>query len=179
MKEQLSRIRAKLDSTGRILNPPLTEREVVQFEQLHGVMLPGEYRLFLTRLGNGGVGPPAHGLLPLGRPASDMRAEERALWTDLPHIQKPFPFTKCWVWEDGEESEEGSQEQVPHGSLLLGNDGCGMYWHLIVNGQERGIPWMLCGEGIQPVSPRRGFLQWYEDWLDGKDSFYGYPETGA
>lgn len=67
--------------------------------------------------------------------------------------------------------------QSENGSLLLGNDGCGMYWHLIVNGQERGIPWMLCGEGIQPVSPRRGFLQWYEDWLDGKDSFYGYADT--
>lgn len=179
MDEQLSRIRAKLNSTGRILTPPLTDREVVLFEQLHGIALPEEYRLFLTHLGNGGVGPPAYGLLPLGKPASDMLPDERTLWTDLPYIQKPFPFTKYWVWEDGETSAEGSDEQVAYGSLLLGNDGCGMYWHLIVNGPERGIPWMLCGEGIQPVSPRRGFLQWYEDWLDGRDSFYGYPGTGA
>ena len=49
-----------------------------------------------------------------------------------------------------------------------------MNWHLIVNGPERGIPWMLCGEGIQPVCPKRTFVQWYEDWLDGRDSFYGY-----
>src|SRR5438045_1758187 len=101
MEEQLSRIRAKLSATARMLNTPLTEREVVEFEQLHGIALPEEYRLFVTRLGNGGVGPPSYGLLPLGRPASDMLPEERALWADLPYIQRPFPFTKYWVWEEG------------------------------------------------------------------------------
>jgi len=49
-----------------------------------------------------------------------------------------------------------------------------MNWHLIVTGPDRGVPWMLAGEGIQPLCPKRTFLQWYEDWLDGKDSFYGY-----
>lgn len=76
--------------------------------------------------------------------------------------------------ESGETSNEGSREQVEHGSILIGNDGCGMYWHLIISRPDRGIPWMVCGEGIQPVGPKRDFLQWYEDWLDGRDSFYGY-----
>jgi hypothetical protein len=31
---------------------------------------------------------------------------------------------------------------------------------------------MIAGEGIQPACPKRDFLTWYEDWLDGKDSFY-------
>jgi hypothetical protein len=71
----------------------------------------------------------------------------------------------------GEKSDEGDEEQIAWGGICLGTDGCGMYWHLIVTGPERGMPWMLAGEGIQPLCPKRPFLQWYEDRLDGKDSF--------
>ena len=42
-----------------------------------------------------------------------------------------------------------------------------MYWFVIVTGPERGNVWMICGEGIQPTAPKRDFLQWYEEWLDG------------
>jgi hypothetical protein len=35
--------------------------------------------------------------------------------------------------------------------------------------------WMISGEGVQPACPKRDFLTWYEDWLDGKDSFYAFP----
>jgi hypothetical protein len=179
MKEQLSRIRAKLASRRLVLNPPATEKDVATFEQRHGISLPAEYRLFLTQLGNGGAGPPEYGLVPLGEPATDMLLEERAVWTELPHVQRAFPFTKHWVWEDGQTSDEGTEEHIAYGSIFIGNDGCGMYWHLIVTGPERGTPWMLCGEGIQPVCPRRGFLQWYEDWLEGRESFYGFVQNGA
>ena len=78
------------------------------------------------------------------------------------------------VWENDETSDEGDEAQIGWGSICLGTDGCGMNWHLIVTGPDRGVPWMLAGEGIQPLCPKRTFLQWYEDWLDGKDSFYGY-----
>jgi hypothetical protein len=42
-----------------------------------------------------------------------------------------------------------------------------MYWCVIVTGPERGNVWMISDEGIQPTAPKRDFLQWYEDWLDG------------
>jgi hypothetical protein len=100
-------------------------------------------------------------------------------WSTLPHVTKPFPFTRYWYWDRGDTTDEGTAEQVNHGSICLGSDGCGMYWHLIVTGPDRGIPWMLCGEAIQPVCPKRTFLQWYEDWLDGRDSFYGLPLCAA
>ena len=46
--------------------PCLSAAELDAFEQTHQVLLPPEYRLFLTYIGNGGPGPPAYGLRPLG-----------------------------------------------------------------------------------------------------------------
>lgn len=106
-----------------------------------------------------------------------MPPEQAREWAELPNVRKPFPFTRFWVWEDGQESSEGTDSHVTFGSIYIGNDGCGAYWHLIITGPERGNVWMLCGEGIQPTCPKRDFLTWYEDWLDGKDSFYGWPEA--
>lgn len=179
MKDKLSRIEAKLVAKGHKVNSKASEAHVASFESHHGISLPGEYRSFITLLGNGGPGPPSYGLEPLGFTASDMQSEERRLWTDLPDVATAFPFTRYWVWEEGDISSEGSREQIDYGSIYIGNDGCGMHWHLIITGPERGIPWMICGEGIQPVCPRRSFLQWYEDWLDGLDSFYGFPESAV
>jgi hypothetical protein len=48
-----------------------------------------------------------------------------------------------------------------------------MDWILIVTGPERGNIWFKCGEGIQPTSPKRDFLRWFEDWLDGVRDWWG------
>jgi hypothetical protein len=175
MESQLDRIASKAKSQGRILNPPLGEDAIKEFEQAHGIQLPDGYRQFLSRIVNGGAGPPCYGIGPLGQPARDMRGEQEKEWTDLPHVKKPFPFTRYWIWEEGQETDEGTIEQIDFGSIYVGNDGCGAYWHLIITGPERGNVWMICGEGIQPACPKRDFLTWYEDWLDGKDSFYAFP----
>ncbi len=173
MQDQLQRIANKLRARQVTLRPALSEEEVDAFEARHGVVLPADYRAFLITLGNGGVGPPHYGLVPLGAGPSDGPPDERAFWRALPQVREPFPFTQPWVWEADEVSNEGTWEDVRRGSLYLGTEGCGMNWHLVLTGPERGVPWQLTGEGIAPVMPRRSFLQWYEDWLDGRDSFYG------
>jgi len=166
ISDRVLRIAKKVSDRGIRLGAPLSDEDVRRFERRHGVSLPEGFRSFLTQIGNGGPGPPAYGLAALGEPARDMRGGAK-VWSELPHVREPFPFTKPWVWEEGEASDEGTSDQIHHGCVYVGNDGCGMYWHVIVTGPERGNVWMICGEGLQPTSPKRDFLQWYEDWLDG------------
>jgi hypothetical protein len=89
-----------------------------------------------------------------------------------PDLSKPFPFTKPWVWEDGEASLEGSREDVERGVIILGTDGCAQYWALVVNGPDFGKVWMLADVGILPLAPGMTFLEWYEAWLDGRRDWW-------
>ncbi len=176
MKDQLERIQQKVRENGKRLNPCLPEASIADFERKHGVRLPGEYRAFLLHVGNGGVGPPDYGLARLGEIASDLSPNEKKRWMDFPRIAEPFPFSKTWCWERGDKTNEGTREQVDCGSIYLGNDGCGMYWHLIVTGPDRGRVWQLTGEGITPTVPKRNFLEWYEDCLDAVQNWWNLPE---
>lgn len=168
------RIRDKYLAKGFSVEQPASEEFVARFESHHGIELPTAYREFVTKVSNGGIGPPAYGLVPLSLPKVAPGDLDQNEWESLPNVRKPFPFTKGWVWENDELSNEGSSTDVNCGSILLGTDGCGMDWHLIITGPDRGIPWMICGEGIQPVCPKRDFLDWVDDWLEGRDSFYGF-----
>src|SRR5580658_9286396 len=106
LKEQIARVRQRIHQRGVTLNPPASIEEVSAFESKHRVILPEGYRSFITALGNGGPGPVGYGILPLGRvPYMPMNLGK--IWTELRDVTKPFPFTKAWVWEDGEKSVEG------------------------------------------------------------------------
>ncbi|NUR28699.1 MAG: SMI1/KNR4 family protein, partial [Catenulispora sp.] len=61
-----------------------------------------------------------------------------------------------------------------HGSVVLGTDGCGMYWHLIVTGEQRGHVWWISGEGAVPFGAEfghtggeSGFAGWVRHWREG------------
>lgn len=177
MDQQLRRIQEKLKDRMTSMNPRLNVEELCQFERNCRVSLPEDYREFITHVGNGGIGPPAYGLNALDTSGSLAGLHRHAPSSDLHRITEPFPFTKLWIWDNDQVSPEGTRDQIGNGSILLGTDGCGMDWHLIVTGPDRVVPWMIAGEGIQPVCPKRNFIQWYEDWLDGLDSFYGYSES--
>jgi hypothetical protein len=77
-------------------------------------------------------GPPAYGLLRLGQTPDDMSEEESRPWANPNGAGRPFPFTRPWVWEDGEPSDKGTREQLADGTLHLGTDGCAQYWLLVV-----------------------------------------------
>jgi hypothetical protein len=166
-EERLDRIAHKVRECGTRLAPAISEDAVVAFEARCGCPLPEGYRAFLRHVGNGGVCPPSYGLLPLGETPNDMTEEESGPWAELQHVGRPFPFTRPWVWENGDPSDEGTREQVDDGTLHLGTDGCAQYWLLVVSGPQRGNVWMLADVGITPTAPTRDFLQWFEDWLDG------------
>ncbi len=117
---QLERIRSKLQVRQMSLEPPLSAGELQAFERLHGITLPEGYRSFLLTIGNGGFGPPSYGLAKLGDVARDMQPKQQACWSRLTKIQQTFPFTKCWVWENEETSDEGTAEDLEKGNIYIG-----------------------------------------------------------
>lgn len=144
------------------------------FEAEHGVVLPEPYRTCVAEVTDGSFqGPPDQGLLGLAESAESQE------------IGRPFPLTQAWLWEedDGPYADPGTvMDQVfNHGSLVLGTDGCGMYWHLIVSGPQRGHIWLITGEGAAPFGARSGhtgaepgFAGWVRHWAAGKE-WFGAP----
>lgn len=164
-------------------SPPAGWEAVRSFEAEHGIVLPEPYRTFVAEICDGlRAGPPYYGLLPLAQTPPDWGSgrPERLL-------AEPFPLTAAWLWEDDDETAlpveefEALQGSVfDHGSLLLGTDGCGMYWHLIVTGPQRGHIWQIPGEAAMPFGPRSpdalmpgtpGFTGWSTHWARGHNWF--------
>ncbi len=173
---RLKRIRTKIAAQGKTLARPLSEEKVAAFEAAHGVRLPECYRRFVLEVGSAGDGPPSYGLVTLGRVVPTLHAPGRRNWTKLPHLAETFPFRRAWCWGDDDTDDDDFKtawQRIELGNIFLGDDGCGMYWHLIVTGPERGRVWQFTEEGITPTQPRRDFLRWYEDWLDGVEDWWG------
>lgn len=139
------------------------------FEARHGVVLPEPYRTFVAEITDGSFqGPPDFGLVGLEELPDD--------WGDDPagrDLGRPFPLTSAWIWEDDDRPEEElaplRAQVFDHGSIVLGTDGCGMYWHLVVTGPQRGRVWNITGEGACPFDA--GFAGWVGHWAAGKPWF--------
>ncbi|MGX1950740.1 SMI1/KNR4 family protein [Streptomyces anulatus] len=164
--------------------PPAGPEAVRSFETEHGIVLPEPYRTFVAEICDGlRAGPPDYGLLPFARTPSDWGSDrpERLL-------AEPFPLTEAWLWEaddDGtalseQEFDDRVESVFDHGSLVLGTDGCGMYWHLIVTGPQRGHVWLIDENGAIPFGTRSdaslmpgvpGFAGWVTHWSQGRSWF--------
>ncbi len=153
-------VKSKITEKGYTLHDPLSESQIRAFEVKHEIKLPQDYRDFITKIGCGGDGPPDYNLDPFD------------IDEDFPNLSKPFPFTTHWIWELGDESNEGGMEDLNSGNICLGTDGCGVDWYIIVSGPQRGKIWMISGEGIQPLFPSRTFSEWYAAWLDGETEWF-------
>jgi hypothetical protein len=154
---------------------PLGWDAVRAFEAEHGVVLPEPYRSFVATVGNGSdAGPPEYGLLELGVLPSD--------WGSGRPRRRPaelFPLTAQWIWETPDSPEPDEERLAPvydHGSLVLGTDGCGMYWHLIVTGEHRGHIWLIDEAGAAPfgaafgfTTGEPGFAGWVRHWAADKE----------
>ncbi|MGW3953000.1 SMI1/KNR4 family protein [Streptomyces sp. NPDC004752] len=150
------------------------------FEAEHGIVLPEPYRTFVAEITDGSYsGPPDYGLVGLAELPDD--------WGDgRPErdLSQPFPLTAQWLWEEDdlqppeEESDVIMDGVFQHGSIVLGTDGCGMYWHLVVTGPHRGHIWLITGEGATPFAAEFGFTTaepgfggWVKHWAANKPWF--------
>lgn len=155
------------------LNPPVELKEIKSFEEEYKIQFPEEYREFMLKVGNGGDGPPHYRMLDL---CSSIKLSKQFAKGFDEFLAEEFPLKEYMVWEGITLSEEDKQkfERIHRGSLILGEDGCGIFWLLIITGPERGQVWQLTEVGIQSCAPKLSFLDWYEYWLnDGRDWWRG------
>jgi hypothetical protein len=173
---ELAVLRGVLGRPGH--EPAPGARAVAAFETAHAIRLPEPYRTFATWTAGGlAAGPPRYGLLPPGalpgdwgrsRPPRDPAA--------------PFPLTRPWIWEDDPRPDEEIGPLIDrvtgHGTVVLGSDGCAMYWHLVVTGAHRGQVWHISGEGAIPfgapfghTTAEPGFAGWVGHWAAGRQWF--------
>ena len=164
---------------------PLGWERVRAFEAERGVVLPEPYRTFTAEICGGGYasGPPEYGLVALGALPDDWgrgRPER--------NLAKPFPLAETWIWEGDPEADEKPEELydaiTDHGSIVLGTEGCGMYWHLILNGGQRGRIWLISGEGAAAYGAESGwagaepgFAGWVRQWVEGRAWFGLDPDA--
>ncbi|POX54049.1 SMI1/KNR4 family protein [Streptomyces sp. Ru71] len=148
------------------------------FEAEHGIVLPEPYRTFVAEITDGShQGPPDYGLLGLTELPTgwDGDAADRDL-------SKPFPLTETWVWEDDDRDDDERDALIDrvlhHGSVVLGTDGCGMDWHLVVSGPHRGHIWQVTDVGALPfgaefghTTAEPGFTGWVRHWAADKEWF--------
>ncbi|SCG01959.1 hypothetical protein GA0115259_107583 [Streptomyces sp. MnatMP-M17] len=152
--------------------PPLGWDAVRAFEREQGIVLPEPYRTLVAEICDGCSEGPADidGLIPVAALPADWGCAQTQRV-----LSKPFPLTEAWVWEDDprpyEEIEPLIDEVCNHGSVVLGADGCGMYWHLVVTGPQRGRIWNISDVGAAPfgaafghTTAGDGFAGWVAHW---------------
>jgi len=174
-EDRLAELRAKA-------NPPLTRAQVDQFEAECGVQLPSAFARFLTEVGNGGAFGPQYGVPALGDTWGSP-------WHDVPYgdaVSIPYGMPAECVWEDepDERKREVLQARAGHGNIVIGYEGCGTYWVLIVAGPRKGEICLLTEVGIASCPKSVEYMTWLRllcdeglSWWSGLVRHWGPKEN--
>jgi hypothetical protein len=207
MKEQLHRIQQKFSQARAAdkdlqvfgasshkyhLNPPVTEVEVLAFEEKYGVQLPECYRAFVQTIGDVNaqkletMAGPYYGLYAFGTQVDDLLYEGSEIYLKTPCTLSPDMTQEEWeslsdpllTDEEEEDEEEGyvievedkyfaERAKVFGGLLPLGSQGCTYYHALVLNGKYAG---RIVNVDLDLAQPKfafeTNFLDWYERYLD-------------
>jgi hypothetical protein len=177
------------------LNPPVPISVIELFEHKHEMILPDDYRRFITEIGDGGAGP-FYGVLPFGKDDDDRNWEGGGLVGDL---SKPFTHSGAWnlpesfwISEPGLSPETPLKEEdglweawdrrleaqywnptILNGAIPICHRGCALRQWLVINGDQRGFLWnddRADNRGLSPVRDKSGgpltFTDWYMEWLN-------------
>ena len=200
MKEQLLRIQEKLvqaknadkdlevfgaDGHQYHLNPPVSEAEVLAFEQKYGVQLPECYRAFMLTIGDAKakksdfIAGPYFGLYASGTRVDELLYEKIETYLKAPCNLSPDMTREEWdaltdpLLPSEEEEEEDDDKyfaeraKVFGGLLPLGSQGCTYEHALVLNGKYAGRVVNIDLELAQPkFAFEANFLDWYERYLD-------------
>ena len=204
MKEQLLRIQQKLaqakaadkdlevfgaSSHKYHLNPPVSEAEVLAFEEKYGVSLPEDYRAFVQTIGDvkaqklDTMAGPYYGLYAFGTQVNDLVYDQAETYLKAPCALSPEMTEEEWetlssplLTKEEEETEgEGVTKEdytqqcgkVFGGLLPLGSQGCAYYHALVLTGPYAGRVVNVNWDLLKPVFAfEANFLDWYERYLD-------------
>jgi len=175
------------------LLPPLSPTVVDDFERRHGVLLPEDYRYFVTEIGNGGAGPD-YGLFPFGQQDDGYGFEPWESGHLIGDVSKPFPHVGAWnqpesFWEprnsipsgipaeeedrlmaewDKIDNEHYWNPAIMNGAIPICHRGCALRQWLVVNGPQRGFVWndFRADEGgVEPLCDKQtGRPMTFSDW---------------
>lgn len=176
-----------------VLRSPLPEAEVAAFESRHHVVLPVDYRHFITQVGDGGAGP-YYGVFPLGW--MDGTGDALEPWQEgngfVGVLSKPFPLTDAWndlaglpaegLLTTNEDEYERLYEAFDQrywdssrvdGAIPLCHQGCALRVWLVIAGPQAGQLWddgRASDGGLAPLTLKTGsratFSTWYGEWLE-------------
>ena len=218
MKEQLHRIQQKLaqakeadknlevfgaDAHQYHLNPPVSEAEVLAFEEKYGVQLPECYRAFMLTVGDAKakksdfIAGPYYGLYAFGTSLDSLLCGKTETYLKAPCNLSPDMTQEEWeqltdgLLSSEEEEEEEDEDnyfaeraKVFGGLLPLGRQGCTYEHALVLNGKYAGRVVNIDLELAQPkFAFEANFLDWYERYLnevisgqllDNRPTWFGY-----
>ena len=208
MKEQLQCIQQKLaqakaadkdlevfgaSSHKYHLNPPISEAEVLAFEEKYGVQLPECYRAFVQTIGDVNaqkletMAGPYYGLSAFGTQVDDLLYEGSEIYLKAPCALSPDMTQEEWEklsapletdeeeLEDFEDDEEegyvievedkyfAERAKVFGGLLPLGSQGCTYYHALVLNGKYAG---RVVNVDLDLAQPKFAFETNFLDWYE-------------
>ena len=200
MKEQLQRIQQKLSQAKAAdkdlevfgasshkyhLNPPISEAEVLTFEQKYGIQLPECYRAFMLTIGDAKakksdfIAGPYFGLYAFGTSLDSLLYEKIETYLKAPCNLSPDMTREEWdaltdpllpseEEEDDDDDKYFAQRAKVFGGLLpLGSQGCTYEHALVLNGKYAGRVVNIDLDLAQPkFAFETNFLDWYERYLD-------------
>ena len=199
-QEQLHRIQQKLvqakeadknlevfgaDGHQYHLNPPVSEAEVLAFEQKYGVQLPECYRAFMLTIGDAKakksdfIAGPYFGLYAFGTSVDSLLYEKIETYLKAPCNLSPDMTQEEWetlsdplLFSEEEEEDDddkyfAERAKVFGGLLPLGSQGCTYEHALVLNGKYAGRVVNVDLDLAQPkFAFETNFLDWYERYLD-------------
>ncbi|MDI9312286.1 MAG: SMI1/KNR4 family protein [Limnohabitans sp.] len=158
----------------------LTEDEVLEFEEKHNIKLPEDYRIFITNMFNGGVGPEQ--IMPL----DFWDSVHNTVYLDSLGNKLNEPFLLISEWkenydndDDDDDDENYEYNSIINGTIRVCHIGCGNFIFLVVNGAEYGNLWIDDRASNDEIVPLNGklnnrinFETWYNEWLDKEIEYY-------
>jgi hypothetical protein len=157
---------------------PVVEADyLAEIEREANIVLPEEYKIYLTQVADGGAGP-CYGLYPVKQAIERTMRQFKSESEYLGEFFAPFPLPDADVAEYLRTAEEHSDDDfeafpapdILPGILYLAEYGCGGYYVLIVSGEQHGKVWFCHSDGyLNPCysgGQQHSFFDWFERWLD-------------